>query len=41
MAKVFITKYALTKGIIEKEADIRPFRGGSKFAYIRGELFIG
>ncbi len=41
MAKVFITKYALTKGIIEKEADIRPFRDGSKFAYIRGELFIG
>lgn len=41
MAKVFITKYALTKGIIEKEADIHSFRDGSKFAYIRGELFIG
>lgn len=40
MAKVFITKYALTKGIIEKEADIHSFRDGSKFAYVRGE-FIG
>ncbi|WP_304977218.1 hypothetical protein [Parabacteroides goldsteinii] len=40
MAKIFITKYALTKGIIEKEADIHSFRDGSKFAYVRGE-FIG
>ena len=40
MAKVFITKYALTKGIIEKEADIHSFKDGSKFAYVRGE-FIG
>lgn len=40
MAKIFITKYALTKGIIKKEANIHSFRDGSKFAYIRGE-FIG
>ena len=40
MAKIFITKYALTKGIIEKESDIHSFRDGSKFAYVRGE-FIG
>lgn len=38
MAKIFITKYALTKGIIEKEADIHSFRDGSKFAHIRGEF---
>lgn len=40
MAKVFITNYALTKGIIEKEAEIHSYRDGSKYAYVRGE-FIG
>lgn len=38
MAKVFITKYALTKGIIEKEAEINSYRDGSKYAYVRGEF---
>ncbi|WP_293666487.1 hypothetical protein [uncultured Parabacteroides sp.] len=37
MAKVFITNYALTKGIIEKEAEIRSYRDESKYAYVRGE----
>lgn len=40
MAKVFITNYALTKGIIEKEVEIHSYRNGSKYAYVRGE-FIG
>lgn len=38
MAKIFITKYALTKGIIEKEAEINSYRDRSKYAYVRGEF---
>lgn len=38
MAKVFITKYALTKGIIEKEAEIHSYRDGSQFAFLKGEF---
>ena len=38
MAKVFITKYALTKGIIEKEVEIRSYGDGSKYAYVKGEF---
>ncbi len=39
MAKIFIAKYALTKGIIEKEAEISSYRDGSKYAYVKGEFF--
>lgn len=38
MAKVFITKYALTKGIIEKEVEIYSYMDGSKYAYVKGEF---
>lgn len=38
MAKVFITTYALTKGIIEKEADIHSYANGSEYAYVKGEF---
>lgn len=34
MEKVFITKYALTKGILEKEAEIRDY--GYEIAYVKG-----
>ena len=36
MEKVFITKYALTKGILEKEAEIRDY--GYEIAYVKGEF---
>lgn len=38
MAKVFITNYALTKGIIEKEAEIHSCMNESKYAFVRGEF---
>ncbi len=36
MEKVFITKYALTKGILEKEAEIHDY--GHEIAYVKGEF---
>lgn len=38
MEKVFITKYALTKGILEKEAEIRDYGNGYIRAYMKGEF---
>lgn len=38
MEKVFITKYALTKGILEKEAEIRDYGNGYIRAYVKGEF---
>lgn len=36
MEKVFITKYALTEGILEKEAEICDY--GHEIAYVKGEF---
>lgn len=50
MAKVFITNYALTKGICEEEAEIKSYKDGTTFAYTKNnsrdtrlgvKLFIG
>ncbi len=38
MEKVFITKYALTKGILEKEAEIRDYGYEYEIAYVKGEF---
>ena len=38
MEKVFITKYALTKGILEKEAEIYDYGNGHIRAYVKGEF---
>ena len=38
MEKVFITKYALTKGILEKEAEICDYGNGHIRAYVKGEF---
>lgn len=38
MEKVFITKYALTKGILEKEAEIRDYGNGYIRAYMKEVL---
>lgn len=38
MEKVFITKYALTKGILEKEAEICDHGNGHIRAYVKGEF---
>lgn len=38
MEKVFITKYALTKGILEKEAEICDYGNGYIRAYVKGEF---
>lgn len=38
MKKVFITKYALTKGILEKEAEICNCGNGHIRAYVKGEF---
>lgn len=38
MEKVFITKYALTKGILEKEAGICDYGNGHIRAYVKGEF---
>jgi len=38
MEKVFITKYALTKGILEKEAEICDYGNGHIRAYVKEEF---
>lgn len=38
MEKVFITKYALTKGILEKEAEIRDYGYEYEIAYVKREF---
>ena len=38
MEKVFITKYALTKGILEKEAEICDYGYEYEIAYVIGEF---
>lgn len=38
MEKVFITKYALTKGILEKEAEICDYGNGHIRAYVKGDF---
>lgn len=38
MEKIFITKYALTKGILEKEVEIRDYGYGYEIAYAKGEF---
>lgn len=38
MEKVFITKYALTKGILEKEVEIRDYGYEYEIAYVKEEF---
>lgn len=38
MEKVYITKYALSKGILEKEAEIVDFLTGHKRAFVEGDF---
>lgn len=38
MKKVFITKYALTEGILEKEAEICNYGNENIRAYVKGEF---
>lgn len=38
MAKVFITNYALTKGICEEEAEIKSYKDGTTFAYTKKQF---
>jgi hypothetical protein len=38
MEKVYITKYALSSGILEKKADIADFMTGHKRAFVEGDF---
>lgn len=38
MKKVYITKYALSRGILEKKAEIADFMNGHKRAFVEGDF---